>query len=95
MITTTPSRKRPMIDRADTETVLYRVAISAFTYYPGKEREEPGYTVEEDVIWCLAPLVTLPAVLDAMRPRIRQLITDSTADRRGFLTTLAQLAEGR
>ncbi|WP_396655637.1 hypothetical protein [Microbacterium sp.] len=81
-----------MIDRADTETVLYRVAISAFTYYPGKEAEEPGYTVEEDLAWCLAPLAAHPAIVDELRTRIRLLITDPTADRRGFLATLAQLA---
>ena len=30
------------IDRNRAEKVLYRVAICAFTYYPGKPDREPG-----------------------------------------------------
>lgn len=82
------------MDRADTETTLYRVAICAFTYYPDKPHDEPGYDVEEDVTWCVAPLAVLPAEqLAELRAAIRTLITDPGADRREFIATLADLAD--
>lgn len=88
----TPSKAHTMIDRDSAEVVLERVAICAFTYYPGKPTEEPGYTVDEDVAWCTAPLRALPAPqLAELRDTVRTLITDPTADRRRFITTLAQL----
>jgi hypothetical protein len=81
-----------MIDRAHTETALYRVAVAAFTYYPGKETDEPCYTVEEDLDWCTAPLTALPpAQLAELRERAREAITDPLADRRAFLAALAAL----
>lgn len=84
-----------MIDRADTETTLYRVAICAFTYYPGKPWDEPGYTVDDDVTWCTAPLATLAAErLAELRATIRRLITEPAADRRAFIAALAELADG-
>ena len=83
-----------MIDRAETEDTLYRVAVSAFTYYPGKENAEPGYRVEEDIDWCAAPLRDLPAEQrDDIRERIRAMITDPRADRQDFITILGALAD--
>lgn len=82
-----------MIDRAEAEATLYRVAVSAFTYYPDKADLEPGYRVEEDVDWCSAPLRSLPPEqLDPLRATIRELITTPTADRRAFIATLDELA---
>lgn len=82
-----------MIDRADTEATLFRVAICAFTYYPDKPIDELGYTVDEDVTWCSKPLASLPAAqLTAMRASILALITDPVADRQAFIANLAQLA---
>ena len=83
-----------MIDRAHTEDTLYRVAVSAFTYYPGKETAEPGYRVQEDIDWCAQPLRDLPAEQrDEIRERIRIMITDPLADRQGFITVLSALAD--
>src|SRR4051812_42918466 len=83
-----------MIDRADAEATLYRVAISAFTYYPDKPAAEPGYGVEEDIDWCTAPLRSLPPEqLHALRESVRELIIDPMADRRAFIATLNELAE--
>jgi hypothetical protein len=81
------------IDRAHTERTLHRVAICAFLYYPGKPDAEPGYTVDEDVDWCVSPLIgILPGPeLDATRGQIRTLITDPRADRRAFVARLAGL----
>lgn len=46
----------PLIDRSQAEAVLYRVAICALTWHPGKAAADPGYRIEEDQCWCLAPL---------------------------------------
>ena len=83
-----------MIDRAQTENVMRRVAISAFQYYPTKHLDEPGYSVDEDVIWCLEPLAALPATeLDGLRATVELLITTPTANRRPFIRYLARLSE--
>ena len=88
-MTTTP----PAIDRAEAEATLYRVAICAFTYYPDKPLDEPGYDVAEDIAWCLAPLAGLSTTrLEALRDTVRVLITTPTADRQGFIRDLAALA---
>ena len=82
-----------MIDRAETEATLYRVAVSAFTYYRDKPDLEPGYQVDEDVDWCSEPLRSLPPEqLDPLRVMIRELITNPAADRRAFIATLGELA---
>jgi hypothetical protein len=83
-----------MIDRADAEATEYRVAVSAFTYYPDKPAAEPGYSIDEDIDWCVAPLRSLPPErVQALRVRIREMITDPTADRQSFIATLKNLAE--
>lgn len=83
-----------MIDRSHTEKVLYRAAICAFTYYPEKPEQEPGYDLEEDVAWCAAPFEKrLPQPdLEVFRDVIRMLITVPTADRRPFIQKLAALS---
>lgn len=83
-----------MIDRIHTEKVLYRVSICAFTYYPEKPEQEPGYDVEEDVAWCTLPLekrLSRPE-LEVFRNVIRMLITVPTADRRPFIVELSGLS---
>lgn len=87
-MTTTPAG----IDRAEAEATLYRVAICAFTYYPDKPLEEPGYDVAEDIAWCVAPVAGLPPTqLDALRDTVWVLITTPTADRQGFIRDLAAI----
>jgi hypothetical protein len=91
MITTT-SEASSVLDRRDAEAVLWRVAICAFTFYPEKPLDEPGYTIEEDVVWCTAPLAGLPdQAIGELAVAIRTLIGDPTANRRPFIATLAQL----
>lgn len=53
---TVPETRTPLVDRSQTEAVLYRVAICALTWHPGKADAHPGYRVEDDQRWCLAPL---------------------------------------
>lgn len=89
---TTTTGDLTMIDRADTEATLYRVAICAFTYHLDKHLDEPGYTLDEDIAWCLEPLHTLPTDdLEHLRDTIRTLITTPTADRQAFIRHLAAL----
>lgn len=90
--TTTLITGDTMIDRSDTEATLYRVAISTFTYYPTKQVDEPGYSLDEDLDWCLTPLSALPAeTISALRSATERVITDPTADRRSFIATLSDL----
>ena len=92
MTTTTPNREPIMLDRAAAEAARWRIAVSAFEYYPDKHLDEPGYTVNEDVTWCIEPLTGLPdAELEQMRATIRTLITTPTSDRQAFIRHLATL----
>ncbi|KJL45000.1 hypothetical protein RS82_00510 [Microbacterium trichothecenolyticum] len=82
-----------MLDPAAAEDALYKVAICAFTWYPAKEVIEPGWTITEDLDWCLAPLAGLPVdKLADLRVTVRTLITTPTADRQAFIQHLAALS---
>lgn len=86
-------RSSTMLDRANAESTIYRVAFAAFTYYPDKPTEEPGYTIDEDLAWCLEPLRGQPDdELAQLRDRIRQLITGEDTDRQGFIRELMDRA---
>ena len=83
-----------MLDRTKTEAVINRVAVAAFTYYPTKQVDEPGYVIDEDLDWCVAPLWALPgAERDAIREEVRKLIEDPTRDRQAFIRDLTARAE--
>lgn len=92
-MTTTACEGPSAIEQADpAATTLYRVAICAFTYYPGKSKDDAGYSIDEDVAWCVAPLASLaPDRIVELGGEIRTLIADPGADRRGFLATIAEL----
>jgi hypothetical protein len=78
-----------MLDRADVEEVIYRVAVSAFRYYADKPTKELGYTVDEDVQWCAVPLAGYAEVdLNRLQQTIHQLITNPNADRQAFIHDL-------
>ena len=70
-----------MIDKRDTEAVIYRTAVVAFQYYPDRKIAEPGYTIDEDLAWIIAPLRQLP---QAQRDEIqeRALRADPRSHRR-------------
>lgn len=92
-MTLTPTGDMMMLDTAAAEAALYRVAICAFTWHPAKEIDEPGWTITEDLDWCLAPLTGLPAdQLTDLRARVQTLITTPTADRQAFIRHLATLS---
>ena len=82
-----------MLDRTEVDATIYRVAIAAFTYYPDKHMKESGYTVDEDLEWCMRPLRHLAQEeRDELRVRILELITDPSADRQAFIGHLKSLA---
>lgn len=82
-----------MLDRSQVDAVIYRVAVARFTYYPDKHAAEPGYTIDEDLDWCMRPLRRLPQENRAeLRTRILELITDPFADRQAFIRHLKSFA---
>ncbi|GAA1468866.1 hypothetical protein [Microbacterium thalassium] len=78
-----------MIDRSTAEAVTYRTAVTAFTYYPTKLLDEPGYNVDEDIDWCLEPLDA--DLRPAFRTIARDVITDPNADRQAYIRHLMNL----
>ncbi len=82
-----------MLDRSQIDAVIYRVAVASFTYHPDKHMAESGYTVDEDIDWCMRPLRHLPPDDRAeFRRRIIELITDPAADRQAFIRHLKSFA---
>lgn len=83
-----------VIDRSDVEAALARVAVAAFTYYPEKSADEPGYVIEEDVEWAMEPLRMLDhEAREVWWRRVTAVIADPAADRRAFVADLMALAE--
>ena len=82
-----------MLDRTQVDAVIYRVAVAGFTYYPDRHLTESGYTVDEDLEWCMRPLRHLPPEDRAeLRRRILDLIVDPAADRQAFIRHLKSFA---
>lgn len=80
------------LDRAVAETVIYRVALSAFTYFAGREEREPGYSLAEDVDWCLAPIPADDRIQPrGLRTRVEHVITHPDADRQAFMLAILDL----
>lgn len=83
-----------MIDRAHTEQVTYLTAVSALRYYPGRPAQDPGYTLADDVDWCLRPLAALPdSVLADIRHLVGQTIIDPTGSRVDLQARLDLIAD--
>lgn len=83
-----------MLERAEAEAVINITAVAAFTYYPDKTNDEPGYTLDEDIDWAVGPLRALdPLSLEAWRHRIALMITNPAADRQAFIADLMALVD--
>lgn len=83
-----------MIDRAHTETTLWRTAVTAFSYYPTKHIDEPGYTIDEDITWCLETLSEVdPTALARLSDLVATAIVDPTANRTALIKELERLAD--
>jgi hypothetical protein len=83
-----------MLDKSAAEAAIYRTAYAAFTYYPEKHLDEPGYTVIEDLDWCLEPLAVLAEALRGpLRGWMHDVITNPDADRQGLIRAVRGLAD--
>jgi hypothetical protein len=81
-----------MTDRVHTEEVLYRAAVAAMTFYDGRSDDEPGYTVDEDLDWCMQPLAHLENPgRSVLRGIIAATIADPTNARQALVRQLAML----
>ncbi|MFE7845311.1 hypothetical protein ACFUTX_08980 [Microbacterium sp. NPDC057407] len=68
--------------------------MSAFSYYPTKHIDEPGYTVGEDVAWCLEPLSEVdPTAVGRLSDLVATAIVDPTATRTALTKELERLAD--
>ena len=84
-----------MLDKSDAEAAIYRTAYATFTHHPEKHLDEPGYTVIEDLDWCLEPLAALPdAEREPLRGWMQEVITNPDADRQGLIRAIRALADG-
>ena len=57
-----------MPSREEVDDVLQRVGLAAISYYPEIHVDEPDYTVDGDVDWCLEPVTDLT---DEQRKQLR------------------------
>ena len=74
-----------MPSREEVDDVLQRVGLAAISYYPEIHIDEPDYTVDTDVDWCLEPVTDL-------REAVGLAITNPTAHRYALFQTLLELA---
>ncbi|WP_137845793.1 hypothetical protein [Microbacterium sp. 2FI] len=86
------TKEAGMFDRSDAEAVIFHAAIVAFTYYPDKHLDEPGYTLDEDLEWCAGTMTDLPAgTRQELVDEIRMLAAEPTRDRQGFIKKVLSL----
>lgn len=82
-----------VLDRSEVENAFARVAVAAFTYYPDKSIDEPGYVIDEDVDWAMEPLLSMDAAEVAQwRERVSAVISDPACDRQAFTADFMALA---
>lgn len=83
-----------VLEPSDVESAFARVAVAAFTYYPEKTIDEPGYVIDEDVDWAMEPLRSMDSRERARwRERVIAVISDPDCDRRAFIADFMALAE--
>ena len=82
-----------VLDRSEVENAFARVAVAAFTYYPEKSIDEPGYVIDEDVDWAMEPLRSMDTA-DRVhwRMRVVAVISDPASDRQAFIADFMALA---
>lgn len=82
-----------MFDRTQIEELRDRIGIVAIRYYPDKPDHEPGWTLADDIAWCLDALPTLEDSYRAgIASSIADVIVDPTTHREAFLHALDTLA---
>lgn len=82
-----------MPSREAIDDVLQRVGLVSISYYPEIHVDEPGYTVDVDVDWCVEPLTDLSVEqLRVVREAVGRTIIDPTAHRTALVQALLELA---
>jgi hypothetical protein len=82
-----------MPNREEVDDVLQRVGLAAISYYPEIHVDDPEYTVDGDVSWCLEPVSDLTdEQRSAVREAIGLAITNPTVHRYALFQTLLELA---
>jgi hypothetical protein len=82
-----------MPSREEVDDVLQRVGLAAISYYPEIHVDEPDYTVDGDVDWCLEPVTDLTAEQrTSLREAVGLAITNPTAHRYALFQSLLELA---
>lgn len=82
-----------MPSREEVDDVLQRVGLAAISYYPEIHIDEPDYTVDTDVDWCLEPVTDLTdEQRAALREAVGLAVTNPTAHRYALFQTLLELA---
>ncbi len=80
--------------RSLVNTGIAGLALVAFTYYPDKHLDEPGYTIDEDLEWCAESMTALPIeTQQQLMAEIRMLVLEPTRDRQAFIKQILSLAE--
>lgn len=83
-----------MVDRAEAEAVLFRAGVAVIASYPEEVRDEPGYTIDEDVAWCVQPLSSPYAGARAnIAGHVGGAIADATASRRALVLGVEALID--
>lgn len=82
-----------MPNRASVDDALQRVSLTALMYYPEIHVDEPDYTIDGDVDWCLEPLTDLTTEQrESLRAAAGLVITNPTAHRFAFFQEMLALA---
>jgi hypothetical protein len=81
-----------MITRENKDTVMQRVALLAFLYYPQVHVNEVGYSLSDDIEFCLEPLTEIDAgKRDELRHLLGQAIIDPSEYREEVFAALTEL----
>lgn len=82
-----------MPSREAVDDVLQRVGLAAISYYPEIHVDDPDYTVDVDVDWCVEPLTDLTdEQLRAVREAVGLTITNPTSHRTALVQRVLDLA---
>ncbi|MGZ0712555.1 hypothetical protein ACWPKO_29880 (plasmid) [Coraliomargarita sp. W4R53] len=81
-----------MLNSKTADDIIDRVAIAALKYYPAKATDEPGYSIDEDIDWCVRAFGDIPwPHAQRLRRGIRDVITDPTTHREQFTRDITNL----
>lgn len=81
-----------MTTRENKDAAMQRVALLSFLYYPEVHVNEPDYSLNDDIDFCLEPLTELDTgQRDELRRLIGQAIIDPSAYREEVFAALTAL----